>query len=376
MKVISLKTADFRNLRDAQTFFCDGVNVIYGDNAQGKTNLLEAIWLFTGAKSFRGAKETDYCRFSAQNSRCTLSFYAGERQQTAVLQYGAQKEASLNGVSLASPAKLSGKFSAVVFSPAHLSLVTEGPNERRKFLDAMLCQIKPRYAAALAAYQKAVGQRCALLRDLKYNRDLESLCDVFEEAAASSGAYLVEQRRKYTAYLSPIVGEYYGGISQGKEELALRYQTTGGETWQKDALLAALKESRKEDLLTGNTSVGPHRDDLELLISGVSARAFGSQGQQRSAVIALKLGEAQTLKAFIGEEPVILLDDVMSELDTARKQYVLNRLSDRQVFITCCDRADLKNLHAGLTLRMKDGALSSLQVKSRRKASEKNEAKE
>ena len=365
MKVLSLKTANFRNLEPSTTFFCDGVNVIYGNNAHGKTNLLEAIWLFTGAKSFRGAKENEFVRFGEQEARCTLSFYAAERQQTAKLYYGAQKKCLLNGVEYPAATHLSGKFSAVVFSPKHLSLIADGPGERRKFLDQLLCQIKPRYAAALATYQKAVSQRCAILRDLRYHGELAELCDLFEDSAAQSGAYLVQMRKKYLEFLAPIVAEYYGGISAGREALTMEYQATGGQSWDKDALLEALRQSRQEDIFTGNTSVGPHRDDFCVSINGAPARAYGSQGQQRSAVIALKLGEAQTLKAFIGEEPVVLLDDGMSELDVTRKKFVLNRLQEQQIFITCCDRSDLKGMKAGLTLRMKDGTLQALQTRSR-----------
>lgn len=360
MKVKSLETLNFRNLEDGACFFDEGVNVIFGNNAQGKTNLVECIWLFTGAKSFRGSRENDYIRFGEEFSAASMSFFSQGREQRAQIRFGTERGVILNGVHQRAASGLSGSFCSVVFSPGDVSLISEGPSERRRFLDSTLSQIKPKYSAALGEYTRAIAQRAALLRDVKYHRDLEPLLDVYESAAASAGAYIVTTRKNYIDFISPSASQYYGGISGGKEELTLSYEPTGNETDTREGLELSLKNSRSEDILTGNTSVGPHRDDMSVLINGAAARAFGSQGQKRSAALSLKLAEANTLMTFTNEPPVILLDDVMSELDSGRKKYILNSLGDRQIFITCCARGDLRGLKAGRTFKMKAGRLSQM----------------
>ena len=361
MIVTSLDVTGYRNLSPIRFFPSPLVNVIYGDNAQGKSNLLEAIWIFTGGRSFRGAKDAELIAFGQEKANVTLSFFAGGRDQQAEITFENGKRRGLvNGIVQRSPAAMVGKFCAVIFSPDHLSFVKEGPQERRKFLDAAICQIKPAFATALNRYNKSILQRNALLKDIYRKPYLIDTLDSWDEAAASLGAILIRERLRYLDLLRPKAEELYRGISSQKESLNLAYHTAYplSEAEMEKSLLIALKQHREIDLKTGTTGVGPHRDDLVIQINGVPARNFGSQGQQRSAVLALKLSEASVLCNAIGEKPVVLLDDVMSELDLNRQDYLLNHMRDFQVFITCCDPAAVLRLMNGKSFQMNGGVLS------------------
>lgn len=367
MRVIRLQYDGYRNLASNSIEAGEGVNLIYGDNAQGKTNLVEGIWLFTGAKSFRGSKDGELTGFDSDFSRLQLDFFAAGREQTAELRVAGRRQAILNGVELKSPAQLAGGFCAVIFSPTHLSLIQDGPAARRKFLDIAIGQMWPKYIEILKRYTRAVTQRNAALKDLRYSSQMEGLIEIFEQSIAQFGGRLTEYRRRYVKALRRFAPEIYNGLSGGKEKLSISYQSvhlkqnekegqpSGGSEEYAKGLLNALRDVREEDLRTGVTSVGPHRDDLEIFIDGLPVRSFGSQGQKRSAVLTLKLAEAEVLKNAIGEKPVILLDDVMSELDAARQDYILNHIHGWQVFITCCDPAPIKKLVEGKSFYVESG---------------------
>ena len=360
MKVTGLECVDFRNIRNVRIEPCEGVNVIYGDNAQGKTNLLESIWLFTGCRSFRGAKDVELINFNAKKAKLSLDYYGYDREQNISLEIEKGRKFALNGVNLKSPSKIMSEFLAVVFSPVHLSLIKDGPYERRKFLDIAISQLKPKYAVSLSQYNKAVAQRNILLKDIAYHGELYDMLDIWEDRIAFYAGEVVRQRIGYVNRLAPFCSEIYGGISNKKEELRVSYVQAcpavgDNKTELYESFKSLLFASRKNDILTGSTSVGPHRDDIEIKIDGLTARSYGSQGQQRSAALALKLGEAAVIKEFSGEQPVALLDDVMSELDESRQNYILNHIKDWQVFITCCDPGSVKNLKDGKAIRIKGG---------------------
>ena len=362
MRVTQLELTNFRNIENAAVRPCDGVNIIYGDNAQGKTNLLESIWLFTGCRSFRGAKDAECVNFNSAKTQLSLDYFGEGREQNLLLSIEKTRRFTRNGIVLSSPAKVMGAFLAVVFSPVHLSLVKDGPYERRKFLDVAISQLKPKYAVALSGYNKALAQRNILLKDIVYHSELYDTLDVWEEQIAFYAAELIVQRVGYVNRLRDFTTEIYGGISNKKETLDIAYEeacSTGAN--KKEEIRAGMRDllraARKTDLATGSTSVGPHRDDLSIQIDGLSARSYGSQGQQRSAALALKLGEAAVIRNFTGEQPVALLDDVMSELDASRQNYILNHIRDWQVFITCCDPHSVKNLKYGQAIRMQNGAI-------------------
>ena len=344
----------FRNLADIALSPSEGVNIIYGENAQGKTNLMEGIWLFSGLKSFRGAKDAELIRFGEEFCRVKMSFEARGREQKAEITAAARRTAKLNGVELPSCAGLIGKCSAVVFSPAFLSIVKNGPDERRRFLDAAICQIRPGYANLLAEYNRLLKQRNSLLKEIPFESALLDMLDVIDERMADAGERLVTERRNYIDLLLPFTEEIYDGVSGGRERMAVAYVEKEAE---KGTLGDRLKANRKQDILNKTTSVGPHRDDLDIQIDGVSARSFGSQGQQRSCAVALKLGEAAVMNETAGEQPAVLLDDVMSELDASRQDYILNHIGSRQVFITCCEPSTVLRLCGGKTFHIESGRL-------------------
>ncbi|HQA04860.1 MAG: DNA replication/repair protein RecF [Clostridiales bacterium] len=358
MFVKTLKAENFRNLERIELEPSEGVNIIYGENAQGKTNLLELIWLFTGFKSFRGAKDSELVRFGEDFSKTEAEFFDGRRVQKAQLVIVKKRKATLNGVEQSSPSALSAEFSAVVFSPAHLSLIKDGPAERRKFLDLALCQLSRSYQSALYSYNKILSQRARLLKDIYMRPSLEDTLDVWDEKLAEFAVFLIDKRRKYVEILSEHSKAVYEGISSGKESLKVSYSQGDFEINRKEDFVKRLRALRKEDILAGSTSVGPHRDDIKVEIDGMAARNFGSQGQQRSAAIALKLAEAEIIKEISGKSPIILLDDVLSELDISRQDYILRCLGDRQTFITCCDPYSILRSCGGKTFYVENGTLT------------------
>ena len=363
MKVDSIKLNNFRNISSMELEACDGVNVIYGENAQGKTNILEAMWLFTGCKSFRGAKDAELIKFNEDFAKISLNFSDNVREKESQIIIGNKKKSVLhNGVSFNSSAELIGSFYSVIFSPSHLSLIKDGPSQRRKFLDTALCQLKPAYAQKLALYKKSLIQRNALLKDINLNSELYDMLDMWDEQLAKYSALVISERIKYIDILSQYSSEIYSGISENREKFSVTYSRETDVNISVEDLysmeLKNIKNARKEDVIYKTTSVGPHRDDLNILINSFSARSFGSQGQQRSCALALKLGESEIIKKITGETPVALLDDVMSELDEKRQDYILNHITDRQVFLTCCDPSQVLRLCGGKSFLIKGGAIT------------------
>ena len=362
MNVKSLEVQSFRNIGLLHIEPCDGVNVIFGDNAQGKTNLLEALWLFTGCKSFRTVRDRELIAFGAKSAFLDLEYFAAGRDQTMSLQIEKNRVFTHNGILRGSGSKVIGEVQAVIFAPAHLNLVKGGPGERRRFLDIAISQLKPKYATILMRYNKALGQRNALLKDLSVHPELIDTLDVWEDRIAHYATEIIRQRIGYIERLSEHSKDIYAGISSYREELEISYkqavEITGDE---KDEMTEngrkLLRSHRDTDILAGFTTVGPHRDDISIDISGVPARLYGSQGQQRSASLALKLGEAAVIKSFSGQQPIALLDDVMSELDPERQNYIFNHIKDWQVFITCCDPNSVGILKGGKTFHVSDGKI-------------------
>lgn len=356
MQITRLTLTGYRNLADLTIIPDPGVNVIYGENAQGKTNLLESMWLFSGLKSFRGAKDSELVGFGKAFARMEMDFFAEGRDQKAILTIENSRKATLNGVSLTSPARLIGKCNAAVFSPAFLSLVQAGPAERRRFLDTALCQLKPSYADFLRKYNRALKQRNSLLGDVYGHPELAEMLDIWDMHLCDAGELIVNARKEYLSLLLPAAASVYDGLSGSREVLSLDYIQKDNPDGEK-SLAELLRACRRDDIYNKTTSVGPHRDDLGICVNGTAARTYGSQGQQRSCAIALKLAEAQILKDKTNEQPVILLDDVMSELDAGRQDYILNHLDDRQVFITCCDPASILRLCNGKTFEIAGGKI-------------------
>ncbi len=357
MKIKSIHLENFRNFENIDVSF-DDINIIWGENAQGKTNLIEAIYLFTGAKSFRGAKDKELIRFGCEKSSLRLDFSSDIREQSAEIIIKDKRSVSLNGVKKKNSAELSNEIKAVVFSPVHLSMVKDGPRERRRFVDGALCQLKANYRKLLKEYSRGLDQRNALLKDIYRHPELEAMLYIWNQNLAATGAKIIYQRLKYLEALTPYVKNIFSGISSNREELDLKYSFYDGSPDLRELEKKLLKEyenSYSNDVLNRTTSVGPHRDDIEILINGKSARIYGSQGQQRSCVLALKLAEAALLEEMTGVKPIALLDDVMSELDETRQDYILNNIKSSQLFVTCCDKETILRLKEGKTIRIENG---------------------
>ena len=360
MIIQGLKFKNFRNLQDNYIIPCDKMNIIIGDNGQGKTNLLESIWMFNGVKSFRGSKDKELVAFGEKNATLEIKFYSEDRPQTARLEFvNNRREAYINEIKKPAPSYLFGKITSIVFSPEHLSLVKEGPNVRRKFIDSAICQVKPKYSVYLARYNKVLFQRNALLKDISQFPQLGDTLDIWDRELAINGSIIISERLKYIFKLSEIAGEYHRGISENREKLEIIYKNkyTPETSLQEitDDFLKKLEATRQDDLNLRYTTKGPHRDDIGMLINSRSARQFASQGQQRSAVLSLKLAEATLVQQITGSQPVILLDDVLSELDKERQSFLLNKIKDRQVFITCCDYFAENLLENGKIFRVDNG---------------------
>lgn len=362
MKINSIEIENYRNIEKAQMSF-DDVNIIYGENAQGKTNLIEAIYLFTGAKSFRGAKDAETVRFGCDFARLKINFEGKDRLQEATLVIKNRRQATLNGIKKTSPSALGDEVKAVVFSPAHLSMIKSGPAERRKFIDTALCQIKSGYKKLLSDYNRCLVQRNILLKDIGEGKiDPNMLC-IWNRNIVKTGAKIIYQRAKYIEALQKPAEEIHFGLSCDREKIGLSvtgsFESAGMSLEEiESALSEKMQEAQKEDMYLRATTVGPHRDDLEITINGFSARKYGSQGQQRSCVLSLKLAEAEILSRMTGDEPIALLDDVMSELDETRQDYILNHMKNRQIFITCCDANTVLRLKEGKTFHIENGGIA------------------
>ena len=369
MRVNSLEIQNFRNIENMTVNPGEGVNIIYGENAQGKTNLLEALWLFTGCKSFRGAKEREFIKFGAdlepqEFARLDMKFSDENLEHEASLILAEKKKAILDGVEHASSSALFGEFLGIIFAPQHLNLVKGGPVERRKFINMALCQLRPKYENVLTNYNKILEQRNALLKDVTYHSELLDTLDIWDERLSVYSAAIITQRRRYLEEILPPLSEIYNGISGEKEKINLSYESpsqfesTTPEELAKE-FFEELKSYRAVDIKQGTTTLGPHRDDILITLDGLPAKTFGSQGQQRSAALSLKLAEAAVVKKISGKQPVAFLDDVMSELDSNRQDYILNHIDGWQVFITCCDPSSILKSKSAEIFEIKGGQLCS-----------------
>ncbi|MBR4073700.1 MAG: DNA replication/repair protein RecF [Clostridia bacterium] len=355
MKIIRLECRNYRNIVNTEIFPDEGMNVICGENAQGKTNLIEAIWLFSGAKSFRNTKDSQPVRFGEKKAVCRLDFISGGIENNAEMEFSEKRTALLNGKVLSNPSRLAGEFNAIVFSPVDLGLVKEGPAVRRRFLDIAIGQLYPNYINILQDYMRAVKQRNEIIKEYKYDSTISVMLDVFEDEISAKGIKIIEYRKKYIDTIKKFVPEIYVGLSSGREKLETEYLISTNP----EKLRESLKIARKDDIYSGITSVGPHRDDLGFKLNGINARTYGSQGQQRSIALSLKLSQAQVIKDISGEYPVCLLDDVMSELDKNRQSYILNHIRGWQSFLTCCDPSNIADLKSGKIFTVEKGVVSS-----------------
>jgi DNA replication and repair protein RecF len=366
MTVNSIILDGFRNYSEFSAEFCDKVNVIIGDNAQGKTNLIEAIHYLTAGRSFRAKTDKEMIGFDKDSAYIMAHIRSGDREQKleARLFRIKRRQFLANNVRLHTAAELSGKLRAVLFCPDDLNLIREGAAVRRRLMDACLCQLRPRYASALTEFNKLLDHKTRILRDYHEKPSLLYTLDDFDHRLAVMSAELIHYRAIFAALLSERAAQVHRNFSGGTENLHIKYctvKTITDTSRPRDELLAQLlehqREHRRAELETGTCLTGAHKDELDIDINGKPARSFASQGQARTAALSVKLAERQIHFDDSGQYPLLLLDDVLSELDMGRQDFVLNHINEGQVFITCCEDARIASRTGGKVHRIEGGRL-------------------
>lgn len=340
MIIRNLSLQNFRNYTSQDITFSEGVNVLYGNNAQGKTNVLEAIGLFSGARSHRGGRDSQMIRFGEFQSRLTLWFDAYGRDNRAEMELflNKRKKIRLNGVALNRVSRMIGYFHTVLFCPEDLYLIKGGPAERRRFLDAAISPLKPNYFTVLLQYNKILENKNKLLKEL--DGEDSSMLAIWNQKLCETGARVILYRKAFLQKLNLFTSAIHGEITQGKEQLELTYlPSVEGQTEEeiREQFMEQLQQKEKKERYAGVSLVGPHRDDISFSINGVDVKEFASQGQQRTVVLTLKMAQIELVKQTLGEYPVLLLDDIMSELDPSRQAFLVEKIKNHQVFLTCTD---------------------------------------
>ena len=336
MKIKSLKLKDFRNYNLLQLDFDDSTNIFYGNNAQGKTNILEAVYLSGTTKSHRGTKDRDMIRFGENESHIeTVVEKRGMSYKIDMhFKKNSPKGIAIDKLPIRKAGELFGIINIVFFSPEDLNIIKNGPSERRRFIDLELSQLDKIYLNNLSNYNRIINQRNHLLKDLREAGRQENLIqtlDIWDMQLVQYGNEIIKKRKEFIEKINEIISYTHKKLTGGKENIELVYEPGSGSLSLEDAL----KKNREKDMRFKNTSVGPHRDDICFMTKDLDIRRFGSQGQQRTAALSLKLAEIELVKSVIHDTPVLLLDDVLSELDKYRQNYLLDSIHDIQTLITC-----------------------------------------
>lgn len=365
MHLCELSLSGFRNYEELEFTAEPGVNLIVGDNAQGKTNLLEAIVYLGSGKSFRTQKNGELVHFGATFADLTGRVYSEGREQTlrsVIFPGGRARQLWRNGVKKRSASDLSGVLNTVLFCPEDLMVLKTGASARRRLGDQALCQLRPNYDAALGEYQRILDQKSRILKDRFEQPALLEILPEYNLRLCQVGALLISYRARFYDSLGKAASVYHGQFSGGAEAFSLEYRTV---STVKDpfAPISVLTENLQEymeahaqgELSSCQCLTGPHKDDFDVKLSGLSVKTYGSQGQTRTAAISLKLAQRELMRRETGEEPVLLLDDVLSELDPGRQDFVLNQITSGQVFITCCEPGRFTKL--GQTIQIRKGQI-------------------
>ena len=333
MRIKSLALNDFRNIENISIEFDKGLNIIYGDNAQGKTNILESIYVAGTTRSHKGSKDKEMIKLGEDEAhiRIILEKDDLDRKIDMHLKKSKSKGVAVDGIPVHKSADIFGIVQLIFFSPEDLSMIKDGPAERRRFIDMELSQIEKIYLYNLSKYNKILTQRNNLLKQISYDTELSDTLDVWDEQLVSTGLEIIKSRRKFIFELNEIIKPIHEKLTGGKEELEIEYNPNVTEEDFKDKL----KSGRNSDIYQKTTLTGPQRDDITFYINKNDVRKYGSQGQQRSTALSLKLSEIELFKKKTGDNPILLLDDVLSELDRSRQNYLIESIGDIQTIITC-----------------------------------------
>ena len=341
MIIKSLELADYRNYEELVIHFDRGTNILIGDNAQGKTNILEAIYVAATTKSHKGSKDAEMIHFEREEGhiRLILEKNGVSTRIDMHLRKNKSKGIAVDGNKLKKAADLLGLCNVVLFSPEDLSIIKDGPSERRRFVDMELCQLDSFYLYNLNNYNKIVNQRNKLLKDMIMNSSLQETLSIWDMQLVSFGSKMIERRILFVEQLNEIIYEIHRKLTGGREEIRIVYEpNVSMEDFERK-----LKTSQMRDIKAKITSVGPHRDDFCFMVDGIDIRKYGSQGQQRTAALSLKLAEIELVKKITGDTPILLLDDVLSELDCKRQNQLLGSIGEIQTIITCTGMEEFVN---------------------------------
>ncbi len=341
MIIESIELINYRNYNELHMDFSQGTNILYGDNAQGKTNILEAIYVCATTKSHRGSKDREIIQFDRDESHIKLNLRKKDVpfRIDMHLKKNKAKGVAVNGVPIRKASELFGIVNVVFFSPEDLNLIKNGPAERRRFVDLELCQLNKLYVHSLVQYNKVVVQRNKLLKELFFRPDYEGTLDIWDMQLVQYGKEVIKYREEFVNQLNELIQPIHYQLSGEKENLNISYEpNVKAADFEKN-----LRNSRPQDLKNKSTLTGPHRDDISFFINDIDIRKFGSQGQQRTAALSLKLAEIELVKKIVHDYPILLLDDVLSELDSSRQQHLLAVINHIQTMITCTGLEDFVN---------------------------------
>ena len=341
MWIKDIKLNNFRNYNYQEIKLHENINVFYGENAQGKTNIIESIFLSSIGKSFRTNNEKELIKFGEDKAISEICFQKSDRAGNVKIEINDKKNIYLNGIKLKKVSELLGNINIVIFTPDDINILKGGPQNRRKFLDIMISQLRPNYMHILTLYRQTLEQRNNYLKQIKFENKPENLLDIWDEKLVDYGIKIYEYRKEFIDKLKEKIKNIHLNITQEKENIEIKYFSDAST---RQNFINELKSKRKLDIIRGFTTKGIHRDDFMIYINGREVQIYGSQGQNRTAVLSLKLAELNIIKDDIGESPILLLDDFMSELDENRKQNFLKNIKDVQVIITCTEKIKLENL--------------------------------
>ena len=341
MWIKNIKIKNFRNYEKEEINLEKNINIFYGENAQGKTNIIEAIFLCSLGKSFRAKKDLEMIKLNEENSMVEIEYEKSDRDGKIKIELENKKNIYLNGIKIKKLSELLGNLNIVIFTPDDINILKGGPQNRRRFLDIMISQLRPNYMHILNLYLKTIEQRNKYLRQIKEENKDEKLLEIWDEKLAEYATKICEYREEFLEKIIKKIKKIHNNITNGKEEIELEYIT---ECKNKENYLKLLKERKKLDIIKGFTTKGIHRDDFMIYINKKEINVYGSQGQNRTAMLSLKLAELQVIYDEIGEYPILLLDDFMSELDKTRRKNFLENIEGTQVIITGTEKLDIENL--------------------------------
>ncbi|MFR5766135.1 MAG: DNA replication/repair protein RecF [Clostridia bacterium] len=337
MYINKIKLQNFRNYNEQEIILNKSINVFYGDNAQGKTNILEAIFLCTFGKSFRTNKEKELIKLGKDNANVIIEYEKKDRDGKISISISDKKQILVNGIKIKKLSELLGNINIVIFTPDDINILKGGPALRRRFLDMMIGQLKPNYVYILNMYIKTLEQRNNYLRQIKEENKPENLLDIWDEKLIEYADIIYKYRKEFIDKIKKKINIIHKKITDEKEEINIQYISN---CESKEVYSELLKQRRKLDIIKGFTTKGIHRDDFEIYINNKELSIYGSQGQNRTAILSLKLSELQVIYDEIEEEPILLLDDFMSELDINRRKNFLNNINNTQVIITCAEKIE------------------------------------